>query len=74
MRISWISGERDFPYPVIRCARCYVFYHLPQGVRSDELQRAEGQARAISAGWTVPDEGPPFCPSCTKHSPKEGPK
>jgi hypothetical protein len=65
MRISWIGGDRDFPYPVIRCDRCHAVYHLPQGVRRDELLRQEEQARATTAGWFVPDEGPPYCPSCS---------
>lgn len=68
MRIS-IRGRtegRPDGFPVIPCDGCGEIYHLVQSARWDDLQKTEGRARAISAGWVVPEEGPCYCPACAQ--------
>lgn len=66
MEIRGRSDDRPNGYPIIPCDGCGEVWHLVQSARWDDRQQMEGRARAITAGWTVPDEGPCYCVECSR--------
>lgn len=65
MRIEYVHRDAGCSYPVFGCRRCACIWHLPHSVRRNELAQKSCQAEAQRAGWTIPDEGPVYCPRCT---------